>query len=295
MGKALIFDGITVSNPLRVITFAPDTAEGWVNNYASVVTIDSTTKAALVTFVQTLMNAGLWDSVRDFFPMLGGLDGYAVSLKRPTKDFNWNLPTGTTWDSNRNAPYLELAGLAAGKSLDYTDEDEYFDNQNSTFIVSFKTKRKMEATLVCTNKYEYNGYDSTCIVKDTYHWTLLGWSPITYNGGSSHFPGYNGAANSNNVLCVTFGENSRDGYLNFNNTILNFTTKEAGDAGSKPGKFAFGGYYAASATAPANNTLNGILNSFICMDSFVTQAQATTILNAIYALDETLGRHTNFS
>ena len=301
MGKALVFDGITVSNPLRTITFAPETAEEWVNNYADVVTLTSGEKSALTTFVDTLMNNNLWGSVRDFFPMLGGLSSYMKSLKRPTNAPNWNAPTnGTTWDSTRNAPYLSLPGLAVGTPLIY-DDDEMFDTQNATFIFGCKHARASGGGFAFIFKdYVYGGGSVESILNTLQYAAVVDntsiprWYPINTNTLPDEYHYYNGK-NACYVFTASFGSDNATLYTktdNYSNDFINSVsalTKE-----TKRVSFAFGAYYAGEAEAPNPYSLNGIMCSFISMDKAVTQEEANIISDALYTLDESLGRHVDF-
>ena len=141
MGKALIFSGVTVDNPLQTVTIIKEliTADDYINAYANLATeVTSEQKNYLKTFIGTLMTNGLWNKVKCCFPMLGGLDGYNKDVKDIFNQRSWNTPTvGTYWDTTRNAPYLSLPGMAKGTPLVI----ENMDKNNSSFLFSVKLKK----------------------------------------------------------------------------------------------------------------------------------------------------------
>lgn len=301
MGKALIFEGVTVSNPLRTVTFAPSTAEEWVDNFADVVTLTSGEKNALTTFVNTLMNNNLWDSVRDFFPMLGGINSYMKSLKRPSGAPNWNAPSnGTTWDSTRNAPYLSLPGLAKGTPLVY-DGDEKFNTQNATFIFGCKIARASGGGYNFILKdYEYGGGSVESIMINLKYNALVSgtsmpkWLPIDVTSVPAEH-NYSGNKNNTFVFIASLGSSNASLYVKTNNNQNDLiSTVSALTEATNRVSFAFGGYVAESATAPNRDSLNGIMCSFISMDKPVTQSEADIIADALYTLDDALGRHVDF-
>ena len=153
MGKALIFSGVTVDNPLQTVTILKEltTADDYINEYAKLATrVTSEQKNYLKTFIETVMTNGLWDKVKCCFPMLGGLDGYNKDLKDVFYQRSWNTPTeGTSWDTTRNAPYLSLPGLASGTPLII----ENMDKNNSSFLFSVKFKRNSQNMRILGNSY----------------------------------------------------------------------------------------------------------------------------------------------
>lgn len=72
MGKALVINGLIVTNPLTTVTIADTPAEAVLNKYLSAnSTINSTEREALLDFVGDLINANLWEKFSYFYPLLG--------------------------------------------------------------------------------------------------------------------------------------------------------------------------------------------------------------------------------
>ena len=72
MGKAIVIDGLQVTNPLCTVTFSGTPAENAISAYlAANTSINITEKEALGNFVEGLINANLWDKIKYFYPLLG--------------------------------------------------------------------------------------------------------------------------------------------------------------------------------------------------------------------------------
>lgn len=67
MGKALIFSGVTVSEPLEVVNLRQPlvSASDYVSEFAKLATgIKETDKTYLTSFIQTPMSNNLWNKTR---------------------------------------------------------------------------------------------------------------------------------------------------------------------------------------------------------------------------------------
>lgn len=72
MGKALVINGLTVTNPLTTVTIADRLAEAVLGKYLSAnSTISSSEREALLDFVGGLIDANLWEKFSYFYPLLG--------------------------------------------------------------------------------------------------------------------------------------------------------------------------------------------------------------------------------
>lgn len=70
MGKALVIKGLQVNNPIQIVTFKD--AKSVLKKYYSLnASISATEIKALDTFVNGLLDAGIWNKVSYFYPMLG--------------------------------------------------------------------------------------------------------------------------------------------------------------------------------------------------------------------------------
>lgn len=72
MGKALVIEGLQVSNPLCVITFGENTPERVLASYLSAnKSISESEKTALKTMVGTFIDNGLWYKIKVLLPICG--------------------------------------------------------------------------------------------------------------------------------------------------------------------------------------------------------------------------------
>lgn len=299
MGKALVFKGVKVDSPLQIVTFVKEliTAYDYVNEYSKLATsVSSEQKTNLVTFVKTLMSNNLWDKVKCCFPMLGGMDGYNKDLKDVFNQRVWNAPeAGTSWDSTRNAPYLNLPGNAKGTCLVI----ENMDKTNSSFLFSAKLKRQSAAS-IATEEYKYLG------VSDVHSYSFISNLNISVGGytypnwdtgkKNEYLSGYTYNAQANNIYMVTLNKGTNSLFVCSNNsTLLTGGTGATPESEVTNASFAFGGFYGAQYAAPAPQTLNGTMNMFIAFDSALTKEEWEIVSKAVWDFDEACGRHIDFT
>lgn len=291
MGKALIFSGVQVQAPLQTVTFVKTlvTASDYVNEYAKLATnVTSGQKEHLVNFVQTLMSKGLWDKVKSCFPMLGGIEGYNKDLKDFVNLQNWQTPSnGTTWDETRNAPYLNLPGQAVGTPLSFT-----IDCKSCAFFFSTKFASQLQSRAITQKGYGTTP-DSFVDVLKTGDFSYPEWGTTK---GNSNFSDYKNTKNANNMYllnCVS-GENKL--YACSNKSNIEYVNKGTTDTSKTTSEvsIALGSYFSAGSEAPANYTLNGCINMFICFKEHLTDDEIQTVSKAVWDFDEACGRHTDF-
>ena len=296
MGKALIFSGVTVDNPLQTVTIIKEliTADDYINEYAKLATeVTSEQKNYLKTFITTLMTNGLWDKVKCCFPMLGGLNGYNKDLKDVFNQRSWNTPTvGTTWDTARNAPYLNLPGKVKGTPLVI----ENMDKNNSSFLFSVKLKRYAAGVAILHKDYLFNGGNTMsiigklCVSNGGYAYPFWGTEQAQEN-----LSGYSYNAQSNNIYMVTMRGGTNSMFVCSNNdALLSCKTGSTTSVDTTQASFAFGNYYDAVVEAPAPDTLNGCMNMFIAFNSALTKEELQVVSKAVWDFDEACGRHINF-
>lgn len=291
MGKALIFNGVTVESPLQSVTFVKEliTASDYVTEYAKLATsVTIEQKENLSEFVKTLIINGIWDKVKCCFPMLGGLEGYNKDLKDVFNQREWSAPTiGTSWDSIRNAPCLILPGNAKGEVLNI----EGMDRLNSSFL--FSTKFKNDLSIVMMSRYEYTDNPNSYLkVLET---TNQGYREPSWGTTKQdvNIDGYSYKVQANNVYILNCQNGINNLYACSNSpTVLIGGTGPTADV--QEVTVAFGGYYAAVAEAPARGTLNGCMNMFIAFSSALTEEEIRIASRAVWDFDEACGRHKDF-
>ena len=156
MGKAIVFNGLTVNNPLCVVSIKRRvvSASDYVNEYCKLTGInDETQKGLLTEFVNSLISVGVWDNVIKCFPMLGGIDKYYVDLKSSFDSMlEWNYPDDTiSWDSTRNAPFVSMPGNAKnGVPIKIYG----LDRNNSSVFISGKYANNKNSVPISTPGYK---------------------------------------------------------------------------------------------------------------------------------------------
>lgn len=293
MGKALIFSGVIIENPLQTVTFVKQliTASDYVNEYAKLVTsVTSEQKKNLTKFIETLIDNEIWDKVKCCFPMLGGLEGYNKDLKDVSNQVDWSTPTtGTSWDSIRNAPYLNLPGKAKGQSLTI----EGMNNKDSAFLFSTKLKKESSGSILMS-EYKYLGNPNSYL------------DELLANNGGTREPIWGTTKKNVSLEGYTYGKQSNNIYIlncqNGTNSLYACSNKPTVlTVGTGPTKevqevtVAFGGYFDAVKEAPATNTLNGCMNMFIAFSSALTEDKIRILSKAVWDFDEACGRHKDFA
>ena len=136
MGKALIFSGITVSEPLEVINLRKPlvSASDYVTEFSKLATgIKETDKTNLTTFIQTLMSNNLWNKVVKFFPLVGGLNGVKFDIKDVYNQVDWSVMSATTWNEGKNSILTAVQANQTGKAISCA-----FDWNNGAVFVGGK-------------------------------------------------------------------------------------------------------------------------------------------------------------
>ena len=125
MGKAIVIDGLQVTNPLCTVTFSGTPAENAIREYlAANTSINATEEESLSNFVKKLIDAGLWSKMKYFYPLLGDnvADAVLEVVSPSTEDLFVNNTTGLSVSSRKlianNRPESELNTSARAQALD---------------------------------------------------------------------------------------------------------------------------------------------------------------------------------
>lgn len=295
MGKALIFSGVIIDSPLQTVTFVKEliTAQDYVNEYVKLATeVTSSQQTYLTTFVETLMANGIWDKVRCCFPMLGGLNGYNKDLKDVNNQREWSTPSsGTSWDSTRNAPYLNLPGNAKGTSLVI----ENMDKHNSTFLFSCKLHSNVKGDLITSQGYGGESLNPSIISNLGGN---VGGNRSPYWGterAAENLEGYSYFKNDDNIYIVTMSAGTNSMFVCCNSyDILTWKTGDTTSDEATDANFGFGSRFLAESAAPATNTLNGTMNMFIAFSEALSENELKIVSKAVWDFDEACGRHIDF-
>lgn len=135
MGKALVFDGIVISEPLGEPVHFTDGLAQPVRTYINKLSTNVTDaqKQAFQTFYETLNNAGLWDKITCLYPMWGNRADCAFGLIGD----NLDIPTGATYDKGINLVNASGGFGAAGKGIQIPFEGRQNEKFPSNSVTSF--------------------------------------------------------------------------------------------------------------------------------------------------------------
>jgi len=88
MGKALVINGLVVTNPLTTVTIADSPTEVALRKYLLAnSTINTTEQESLTNLVESLIDANVWSKVKYFYPLLGGqLSDMILDVVDPTTE-----------------------------------------------------------------------------------------------------------------------------------------------------------------------------------------------------------------
>jgi hypothetical protein len=290
MGKAIIFKGVVVSNPLQTVNFPLNTAAEYSSAYLVNASSAASKQTELNTFIQTLMDNGIWDKTSHCYPILGGITEYYYDLKAVSKQNlygAWRSPaSGTTWDATRNCINLSLPGNAIGVPM-------IFDNLSRTsscFIASLKNQR-VNVT-VASSSYAYTKDPSylTSLSMKKGGYQSFAWSTPHLDASTA---GYSSAINGNYIFTANFNNGTTVSKFAQDSATLIAGGTQATSAETAV-QFAIGNFFSATATAPANDTLHGSFNFFMAFNSSLTDAEQDIATQAIYDFNESCGRHTDF-
>lgn len=129
MGKAIVIDGLQVTNPLCTVTFAD--AEGLLLEYLTAnASINAAERTALINFVQDLIDAGIWDKMIYFYPLLGSnlTDALLDAVSPSTEDLFVNNTTGLSVSSRKL-----IANNRAPSEIFLTEENRVYNMDLSKF------------------------------------------------------------------------------------------------------------------------------------------------------------------
>lgn len=301
MGKALIFSGITVNEPLEVINLRKPlvSASDYVTEFSKLATISENDKTHLTTFIQTLMSNNLWDKVVKFFPLVGGLNGVKFDIKDVFNQVDWSVMSATTWDEDKNSILTAVQANQTGKAISCP-----FDWNNGAVFVGGKPMFSKEIIYpkVFTSSEIFNPY---------YQNNVDNGLDIVPLGGGNGIPNIGTPRGYIENTSWVF----KDGYIGLNTRtaggIYAFNFKSSGDVIDAYIKIYGGSSYYATAstfkgeqkstdhleavignTAPGSGTYGASQNIhflLIC-NTALSKEKTKIVVDALEVLQEGLGR-----
>lgn len=183
MGKALVIDGITISNPVRTVTFSGVGAE--VLAYAAKIssTLSDSQQESIQSFIDTLKDNGLWESVEFFYPMYGSAADCAYGIVGD----DLTLPTGTAYDKGLNLNNATGGGAGACSKGIILSSDFLPDGSltnvslfyNNPYTLSYNTQRVGDVFVLCDTDVAESSTGTAFGVSnmgsDAYRYTGMGY------------------------------------------------------------------------------------------------------------------------
>lgn len=289
MGQAIIFKGLTVTNPLQTVNFPLTTASEYVSAFLTSAVSATTQETELTNFVQTLMDNGIWDKTAHCYPIVGGINEYFFDLKEVANQETyalWRTPAvGTTWDATRNAIDLSLPGNAVGVPMQFNN----LSRTSSCFVASFKSRIDSGYILDTNYGSPAPSFLSALFTKRG-GFRSPAWSTDHLD---ANLDNYTYAPNNNNIFISNFNSGTTTLKIAQNQPTLILGGTGTTNANTDV-QVAVGGSFLAEQIAPAPATLNGTFNFFMAFNSFLSDNEMDIVAQAIYTFNEALGRHIDF-
>lgn len=103
MGKAFVYDGFKISNPIKKVGFEKGIIDAPVREYLSKLSIVPSDKQinAIQNFYKKLSESGIWETIAFCYPMFGSLKDCAIGLKGD----KLTIPNGSLYDNGLNLAF----------------------------------------------------------------------------------------------------------------------------------------------------------------------------------------------
>lgn len=283
MGKALIFDGFIIDSPLRTITIRTElnTGKDYVTQYANLCNnLSENDKDLLIRFIDDLISYGIWDCISNFYPLLGGLDGYMYDLKNVYNQKSWKIPSTTTWNSEKKSLNFKGLGKEDGKALELP-----FDWQNGGIILGYE---RTGGRYIIDQEFRYTAEDSY------EHGIKIDTSSI--NGGSKALITPRGTimgtskvgALNNGIWGVFFDtENIITARMHYGSDLYYLFTEATNKTEYSNISIALGGYYDEVITGM---TFIGNIHFILVCNSNLSESNVKILFDKLYILQKNIGR-----
>lgn len=273
MGKAFVYDGFKISNPIKKVGFEKGVIDAPVREYLSKLSVVPSDKQinAIQSFYKKLSESGIWETIAFCYPMFGSLKDCAIGLKGD----KLTIPNGSLYDNGLNLAFatdgvgINKKGIIIknfGNNDYYGDISLYYNSDYSSYC----------GDVYCFTKEIDNteGNDSGSFIGPSYNYST---SILFYNldnDFSSSQP------ISKGVVCYTKNNSTVNTYLNGANK------KE-----SQKGYISNATYFGINTWCNVNNKfhlVNRPLNFFVGSYAYHTEEQVKILSDEITKLKEAL-------
>lgn len=103
MGKAFVYDGFKVSNPIKKVVFEKGVIDEPVREYLSKLSVVPSDKqiSAIQNFYKKLSESGIWETIAFCYPMFGSVEDCGIGLKGD----KLRIPNGAIYDNGLNLEF----------------------------------------------------------------------------------------------------------------------------------------------------------------------------------------------
>lgn len=267
MGKALFFNGITITSPLSSVTF-DDGLSNEVRTYINAlsVEINQEQKVALQNFYNTLVTNNLWDGFEMIYPMFGSVQDCAIGLKGK----KLIIPNGAEYNKG-----LFLKNVTGG-GVGYTKTGILLKEYPNAYITKDVT-------------FYYN------IDYNIYEGGLISFTRDIDNEEPSDY-GCTAYINRGTLEFVNFGQNLNQpikaGIIAYSKhtsaNIAESYVNENKKTDSNKGALANAKYLGLNSWSNVNHTITKPFNMVMISNSYHTEEQVKIVMDAIRALKKAL-------
>jgi hypothetical protein len=268
---------ITPTNTPTPSTTPPASGTTEANAYLSAVvtaggTLDATISAATVTLFTSLVSAGIWDTLQQFYPLLGGVAASnAIEGKSATSKITWN--GGMTFSSSG----AKSNGTNAYGNIAYNENTLAVLND---FHMSFYSNQATAAD------------DGLALgVTQSGHRTSMYWNDATTDGGAVVQTSASYALDTTSSTALGFYVGTRTSSIL--TTFYQNAVSQATSAGASTQK-TNGNFYVFARNNVGLATPDAFTNkrcAFVSLGLSLTAGQVTSLQNAVHTFNTTLGRN----
>lgn len=272
MGKAFVYDGFKISNPIKKVGFEKGVIDAPVREYLSKLSIVPSDKQinAIQNFYKKLYESGIWETIAFCYPMFGSLKDCAIGLKGD----KLTIPNGSLYDNGLNLAFatdgvgINKKGIIIknfGNNDYYGDISLYYNSDYSSYCGNvYSLTREIDNT---------EGNDNGCFIGPSWYLTN-----IVFNNLGSNIS----QPISKGVVCYTKSQNN--GIVN---TYLNGGNKKE----SQKSFINNATYLGINTWCNTNNKfhlVNRPLNFFVGSYAYHTEEQVKILSDEITKLKEVL-------
>lgn len=273
MGKAFVYDGFKISNPIKKVGFEKGVIDAPVREYLSKLSVVPSDKQinAIQSFYKKLSESGIWETIAFCYPMFGSLKDCAIGLKGD----RLTIPNGSLYDNGLNLAFA-TDGVGINKKgilIKNFGNNEYFGDISLYYNSDYNSYC---GDVYCFTKEINNteGNDNGCIIGPSWNLTNILFTNLDNNNISQ--------PTSKGVVCYTKSQSN-----SIANTYLNGGNKKESQKGQL-NNATYLGINTWCNTTNKYHLVNTPLNFFVGSYAYHTEEQVKVLSEEITKLKEVL-------